>query len=496
MLTESLPSHSTTASPIPDTGTMFDADSIPTGNTATPMRRITLCVVIAALLAPASGQTLRFLRTDPTTNPTAITATKLFGFDVLADSITSVTAVSFELRYTNAQYVRLAAWKPRQLSQHSVYVIDLSDTATGTGSIHIAALSGIAATEQGMNSPTVLHLDFVVLPHAPHRLQVQFDAVNVEAVIGGPVPQIVPLRAIPAIMQVHGFVNVYPGDANNDGRVDQRDFSTVALYLGQGSSGQFRGYPRWPASTLWQPQRVLAWEQEQATFADCDGSGDITLADALVVKMNFDSTHSGAQILPNHEQQVLIPRSPASTPFTIAIGECSVSAVALEFSMPDPRTDVGIVSLDTTWKVDFFHYDTTSAAAWCVLSSHQPIDTPHLKLQLVAQAPIYLSLPSLQNGFVLRHRDKAITPFAAILSSIEQQDRQIGCPTVAVYAAAQTLHIVTTEKRIVRLYAGDGRFVDSLELTSGINSYSTGALSNGLYWLVDTSCTIPIIISP
>lgn len=458
------------------------------------MCRITLCIVIAVLVSHAHGQTLRFLRTDPSADPTVITATKLFGFDVVADSITSVTAVSFELRYTNAQYVRLAAWKPRQLSKHSVYVIDLSDTATGTGSIHIAVLSGISATGQGMNSPVVLHLDFVVLPNAPHRLQVQFDAVTAEAVIGGSIPQVVPLRAIPMVMQVHGFVNVYPGDANNDGRVDQRDFSTVALYLGEGSGGQLRGYPRQPASTLWQPQRALAWEQEQATFADCDGSGDITLADALVVKMNFDSTHSASQVPPDNEQQLVSSESPASVPLTIAIDEHSVSAVALGFSMHG--TGLGIVSRDTTWTVDFFHHDTTTAYAWCVLSCNQPLDAPQLHLQFVAQEPIYLSRPHIQAGFALRHRDNTIVPIAALLSSAVQEDRQSGCPTIALNAAAQTIQIVAMDRRIVHIYASDGRFVGSLELTIGINNYSTSTLSNGLYWLVDSTCTIPIIISP
>ncbi|MFM8569289.1 MAG: hypothetical protein ACKOB6_06770, partial [Candidatus Kapaibacterium sp.] len=104
---------------------------------------------------------------------------------------------------------------------------------------------------------------------------------------------IVKLRSDTTTFTIHGFVPVYPGDADNTGVVDSRDATTVGAYIKQGSgTSNVRGYKRQPSSTLWLPQAALVWDSARATYADCDGSGDVTLSDNLVVQINFGKTHA------------------------------------------------------------------------------------------------------------------------------------------------------------------------------------------------------------
>jgi hypothetical protein len=453
---------------------------------------LTYLYLAAFLQYVTSAQVLRFVRTDPTANPTIITATKLFGLDVMLDSIASVTAVSFELRYSGAHTVRLAAWKPRALSRHSVYVIDLSDTATGNGSIHIGVLSGQASTEQGVDSPTVLHLDFVVLPQATHGAFVQFEARNAEAVVGGATPTIVPLRSVPLVLRVHSFITVYPGDANNDGRVNQRDFSTVALYLGQGTAnGAFRGYRRQPASTLWEPQSVLAWDVEQATYADCDGSGDITLGDALVVKMNYDSSHS--QTSPTSGSEVFMPQPLPETisERTFVIPHQGILSLAFELVIPGLLETPNVAV--SGWTIDFIHYDPTTGRTLCIVSSNQPRDVPTIALRVCSSSGVELS-PTITNAYALLEDRKTIVPLTMHLSSIEETSPQRCLRIYPQPVSDDEIAIECSQTTIASIRTSDGRTVAQLQLLPGTVRYSIAELPNGVYQLHTATCSTPFII--
>lgn len=451
-----------------------------------------LCLA-AILTISANAQVLRFIRTDPAANLTAVTATKLFGFDVIADSIAGVTAVSFELRYNGAQYVRLAAWKPRSLSRQSVYVIDLSDTAAGSGSIHIGVLSGRPSSEPGMDSPTVLHLDFVVLPTAPHGVLIQFDARNAEAVVGGATPAVVPLQATPLVLSIHSFVAVYPGDANNDGRVDQRDFSTVALYLGQGTgNGVLRGYRRQPASIVWEPQVALAWDDERATYADCDGSGDITLADALVVKVNYDSLHTATEpVRGNQVTTVQVPPTGRPT-LTIALAERNVRTIALTLALPAHLEDPTIIA--PGWTMDFVHYDASSGRAICVASSPTPQDMSSIVFYIEAGSQT-VETAAVVEAYALLADRRAIVAVSTMLSSLAHTSEQ-KCPKILPQPAqCDELTIESTEPTLVTITALDGRMLAQLQLDAGTNRYSLATLMpSGVYWLRSGGCTVPFII--
>ncbi|MCX7936080.1 MAG: dockerin type I domain-containing protein [Chlorobi bacterium] len=460
------------------------------------MRKVILGIAIVAAVTTANSQVLRLVRTDPVTYPTIVTATRLFGFDILADSITGLTTVSFELRYTGAQYVRLAAWKPRQLSRNNVYVLDRSDTATGVGSIHIAVFADDPSAQQNVANRTVVHLDFVVLPHTPHKTALQFDAINPEAVIAGPPPRLVPLRAQSVGIVVHSFVTVFPGDANNDGRVTQRDFSTVALYLGQGTtSGQVRGFRRDIPSTLWQPQRALAWEDEAATYADCDGSGDITLADALVVKINFDSTHALigplSDPLPSQQKAEKTHTGPTAT---IAFSEQAVRALALECLLPTDCSELELCSPDEQWNIDFFTSAPQCHRAWAILSSSVPRDAPTISLQWRSSTEVRVPPPTIVNAYALLDGTNSIVPVQPTLLSVPVQEYEQRCLWYYPHPASATVAIVTESAEEATLYACNGRAIHTYSLAAGTTVLDVSDLESGTYWLHTARCNVPVMI--
>lgn len=221
-----------------------------------------------------------------------VTATQMFGIDIVVEGVKNCTGASFELLYDAADVVVYSNYKARDLGSSGISVINRSDSARRTGRIIVGVLSGIVAGQRGIDTPTVIHLDFVVLPSAKNGRVFTFTFVNprinTSDIIGQvPVPTWQPLP-----MTINGFVTVYPGDANNDRIVNTLDIDVVGDYMGQGSgNSNIRGFKRDPASTLWLPQTALVWDSSGVTYADCDGSGDVTQSDQLVVSLNFDKTY-------------------------------------------------------------------------------------------------------------------------------------------------------------------------------------------------------------
>jgi hypothetical protein len=83
---------------------------------------------------------------------------------------------------------------------------------------------------------------------------------------------------------------VYPGDANHDGYVDERDILAIGANFGR--SGPTRATP----GMDWAPQSVhvltatSAWEPWAAVYADADGSGTVDADDVCAVSNNFGRT--------------------------------------------------------------------------------------------------------------------------------------------------------------------------------------------------------------
>ena len=80
---------------------------------------------------------------------------------------------------------------------------------------------------------------------------------------------------------------VYPGDANNDGSVDERDILPLGIFYNL--LGPIRndepdcGWGRFPAHQ---------WEPLGGTFADADGSGVVDADDICAISQNWESSHT------------------------------------------------------------------------------------------------------------------------------------------------------------------------------------------------------------
>ncbi len=259
------------------------------------MTRLLSILLVAMGLLSASelrAQSIRLVRTDVDSSRSHfVTATFRFGVDVVLSDAPGCTGAAFEMRYTNPSVVRLSGWNAGAFGARGTVQVDQTDLSTGNGRISVGALSGDPAYARGIDNPLIIHFDFVVTPDAVHNQSSIFTFANAQAVINKDSGTIVQLTSDARSFAIRSFIQVWPGDADNNGMVDTRDASQIGRFIGNNDSlTKFRGFKRQPSSTYWSPQTALAWDSAQAAYTDCDGSGDVTLTDLLVVPLNFGKT--------------------------------------------------------------------------------------------------------------------------------------------------------------------------------------------------------------
>lgn len=254
-----------------------------------------LLLLFAAI--PAYSQSIKLVRTDVDSARTGIiTATFVFGVDIQIDSLPNCSSVAFLLKYTNPDIVKFSGFRNRDFETTGVSAINVptnptEDVVLNEASMNISVYSGLKPGINKFNSPNVLHLEFVVLQNALANQNVTFSFEKATAIGFDSVAKEVKLTSIKHIYKVHSFVDVYPGDANNDKIVNTDDYSTIGLYMRKGADDrESRTFKRQNASTQWYAQRVLTWDVAAATYADCDGDGTVTVVDGLVVKLNDGKT--------------------------------------------------------------------------------------------------------------------------------------------------------------------------------------------------------------
>lgn len=274
------------------------------------MNRLLLnLVLLFAFMYIAKGQEILLIRTDvDSTRGSFVTATYNFAVKVVVEDVSHTTGVSFVLRHNLAEFVRFSNYRIFDFGKDgSVFVYPFVNTLDLTESIYFGILTGDTIGNNGYNSPQVVEFEFSVAPQSPNGTPLIFVFEDAQAVVstdsGG---KIQPLQSQTYTYTIHSFVNVWPGDADNDGIVGIKDISKLGLYLGYGSKKtNFRSFKRKNATTYWVGQSCLAWDSSEVTFADCDGDGEITLNDMLVIPLNFGKQHSFGIRRPNEEQIVI-----------------------------------------------------------------------------------------------------------------------------------------------------------------------------------------------
>ncbi len=263
-------------------------------------------------ISEVAAQRLTFQRADVDSNRSNfITATYIFGIDIYAEDVEHCSNVAFELRFNQTRFVKFSEWKAGNFGPSTkAYIMPLIDEATDNGRIVVSCGLDGAADSTSPSNPKVIQLKFAVIPAAPHFETITFSVFNPRATvfINGEA-QIVELASEPITYTIHSFVNVWPGDADNNGVVNHLDFATVSYFIGTGpNTKNMRSFKREPASTLWGPQSVIAWDIDAATYADCDGNGEVNMADNLVVTYNYDKQHP-VNGIPKVQTAMFVPSS-------------------------------------------------------------------------------------------------------------------------------------------------------------------------------------------
>lgn len=260
--------------------------------------KIKVLVIIFATLCgySANSQSIRLERTDvDSTRQSFVTATYIFAVDVVIDELENCNNATFRLRFDNSSYIKFSGASLVDYGEEGTLFTKVNTLNTGNEVVlDIGVFSGQPLQENEFDNPTIVNLEFVVLPNAPDDEIVNF---NFENAFGGTFVEgeglSVPLESEETSYDIHGFVDVWPGDTDQDGDVDNLDWQLyVDLFFSERFPG-YRSFKREKASTLWKPQRALVWDVEAATYGDCDGDGEITVSDGLVVLLNLNEGRTG-----------------------------------------------------------------------------------------------------------------------------------------------------------------------------------------------------------
>ncbi len=233
------------------------------------------------------SQEIYISRSDVDVNRSSfVTATFTFTIDVYIKDVKNANGVAFELKYNLSNYIKYSQWKFGEYG--SPQIINFDD-GNGNGRLIVALNRGEIPLSDSINQSKVISLEFVTLQNAPNSSILTFEFVNPIATaidING--RKIVSLNSQKTDYRINGFVNVWPGDTDNNGKVDHLDFGPVSQYVGFGSATKnMRSFKRKSGSAIWGPHQVLTWDSAAVTYADCDGNGDITVSDMLIVTYNI-----------------------------------------------------------------------------------------------------------------------------------------------------------------------------------------------------------------
>lgn len=262
------------------------------------MKNLILYIIaLAFITVSATSQTLRIERTDvDTARHGHVTANFKFGIDVYIDEIENVNSASFQLQWNFGDFVHFSGYKIGDFGDNGTVYITNPKPIVGTGDkfMNVGIFSGTTVGENDFDNPKILHLEFAVSNNIPNRELLKFTFVNFFATAFIDSSQTnVEVTSEQLELNIHSFINVWPGDSNNDGLVDTRDYNQIGLYFeGNSIQGDGRTFKRKNSTIMWTGQKVLVWDNADATFADCDGDGVITVADGMVVFHNDTKTHT------------------------------------------------------------------------------------------------------------------------------------------------------------------------------------------------------------
>ncbi len=260
------------------------------------------------------SQEIYIQRSDVDTSRNSfITASYTFTINIFVKDIKNTNGVAFQLNYNLANYVRFSQWKIGDYG--TPQVVAFEDTA-GFGRLIVAVNKGESTISDSITDPLVITLEFVTLQNAPNNYINTFEFINpVATIIDTLGRSIIALSSELIAYNLHGYVDVWPGDTDNNGLVDHLDFAPVSQYVGFGSATKkMKSFKRKSGSAIWGPHSVLTWDSAAVTYADCDGNGDITISDMLIVTYNIGKDTNNYQVKKNKAE--ILSKFPSPTLFS------------------------------------------------------------------------------------------------------------------------------------------------------------------------------------
>ncbi len=311
-------------------------------------------IIILMLLFTAltmNAQVLKLIRTDvDTARDGFVTAKYLFGVDVVANDLNNCSAVSFALKWTQQQYIKFSEWKIGYLGDSAAaYVFPQADEFSDEGILYVGITSGEPEVSRGYDNPNFIHFEFAVLRSAPNNTETQFTFITARANVNADTARYdIKLETEPKIYMIHSFMDVWPGDTDNNGIVDQDDVLPIDKYFDFGSEVKStKTFKRENASTIWKAQNVLAWDEADAAFADCDGNGVVNESDVLILGINSGKTHGKAYQKSDPPLSEIHDYSAKSTSTSVAIPVRLGSSMAysgaagvISWELPEPGVKV------------------------------------------------------------------------------------------------------------------------------------------------------------
>ncbi len=202
-----------------------------------------------------------------------------------ANPVTDLFGVSFDLNYTNTNYINYLASEAGAFMGSDVIFYPTSDDANGKVSIGISR----KAPQAGVTGfGTVARVKLIADAATPNNTSIQLAIANVTA--NNSAGAAITLAPGSLTITIQSGLIVWPGDTNNNGLVDQADILPLGLYWGK------TGPARQNASMAWSGQLATPWNPQAATYADATGDGSVNQADVLPIGFNWNKTHTGVLV--------------------------------------------------------------------------------------------------------------------------------------------------------------------------------------------------------
>lgn len=208
------------------------------------------------------------------------------------NEVTDLFGIGFVLNFTNTDFIDVVTPSSSNcvpgpfLGSDLVFVCDV-DESNGRVSAGISRKAGRSGVS-GFGS--VLEVTFVASSNTPIGTVCDFSIADISAIDSNGNP--IGLLARDFSVTISG-VEVWPGDTDNSGIVNQADVLPLGLHFNEtgpartsGEQGcSFAGHPAQP------------WSNVNTTYADANGDGIVNQNDVLCIGFNFDKTHTIAPLL-------------------------------------------------------------------------------------------------------------------------------------------------------------------------------------------------------